>query len=233
MGGAHSTLFEYFDLNGYTYHNMAHGRYTLPQYNVALHNYALQRKPKWLIYGLNEVSFALIPDYLQWKESGMDWFRFHSGSWCGPAIKTGFPHSLLQRWPRWHRLYNAMMDDMLRGAWNKSMSTSELVDKCEEYVLDAWHTAQQNDINFILLLIPTRNRMIVGPSATTKLFEKLIPRLKNQGVPMIDLEKNFRQVEDPATLYFQFDAHWNRTGVYRAAREILAYIEDHHTEQKR
>lgn len=226
MGGAQGLFHEYMALNGYYYYNMAHGRFTLPQYNIALERYAVELDPTWVVYGLNEVSFTLIPDFEGWRGSGLEWFDYHNGTWCGPTRKTGFPHDQLRPHPRLYRVYQSVIKSLLGGsAIGAKPSPEEMVDKTFGYVHEAWQTARKHDIGFVLLLIPSRNRMIHGPSAATYLFEEIVPRLKQAGIPYIDLRKNYATVEDPSTLYFQFDAHWNRTGVYRAVREVLGYIE--------
>jgi hypothetical protein len=225
IGGAQNLFYDYFALNGYSYHNLAQGRFTFPQYNVALEKYGLALKPKWVIYGVNEVSFTLIPDYEGWKTSGMGWFAYHSGTWCGPAITEGFPRDYLKKFPRINNLYLGFMKKTFRGAFNKKPSRKELVDKTEAYILDAWNTCRENGVGFIALLIPSKVRMVQGALPSLYLFEELLPRLKKKGVPYIDLRDDYRSVDDPSQLYFRQDAHWNGTGVYRAARQILDFIE--------
>ncbi|MBD3321956.1 MAG: hypothetical protein GF350_12740 [Chitinivibrionales bacterium] len=225
IGGAQKLFHEYFALNGYSYYSFAHGRFTLPQYNIALEKYALPEKPKWIIYGLNEVSFALIPDFEAWRKTEIGWFEYHSGTWCGPAIKRGFPYDQLRACPRLNNVYLNTMNNFFPKGLGKKPSQKELVQKTERYIIDAWKKTESHGIGFILLLIPSKVRMVQGPSPALYLFDDLVPRLSRAGVPIIDLRDTYKQVEDPSLLYFQQDAHWNQTGVYRAAREILAYIE--------
>ena len=230
MGGGSNLFHEYFALNGYSYYSMAHGRFTLPQFNVVLKEYALAEKPKWVVYGLNEVSFTLIPDYELWHESGMGWFDFHSGTWCGPTPKKGFPHDQLKPFPRAYRIYQSVMKKTLRGAFDKKPTRKELVDKTLYYIFDAYQACKENGTGFILLLIPGKERMIHGPMPSLYLFEEVLPHLEKNGVPYIDLRHSFAQAENPSMLYFQKDSHWNNNGIYRAAREIVAFIE--HSEQQ-
>jgi hypothetical protein len=227
MGGAQNLFHEYLALNGLFYYNMAHGRYTLPQYNIVLEEYALPLRPQWIVYGLNEVSFHLIPDFESWEKSGLSWFDYHSGTWCGPARKTGFPHDRLREYPRLYRVYQSVMKSLFRGprAADKP-SREELLDKTYQYVVDAWKKARDAGSGFILLMIPGKQRMIQGPSPALYLFEELLPRLREAGVPLIDLRESYTKAEDPRMLYFRYDGHWNRTGVYMAAREVLEHIEN-------
>ncbi|MFW5959657.1 MAG: alginate O-acetyltransferase AlgX-related protein [Chitinivibrionales bacterium] len=230
MEGAQNLFHEYFSLKGYNYYNLSHGRYTLPQYNIALKEYGLDLNPKWAVYGLNEVSFTLIPDFEKWQESDMDWFEFHSGTWCGPAAKAGFPHNVLREFPRLHRTYKSTMKKTFRGALQNSPSQEELVDKSKSYIIEADRVCRENGINFILLLIPSKTRMINGEGAGTYLFSEMVQELKKRGITVIDLRDNFSKSENPERLYYKEDAHWNRTGVYRAAQEILKYIKDNEQE---
>lgn len=228
MGGAQGLFHEYLALQGRFYYSLAHGRFTLPQYNIALEQYALPMQPQWIVYGLNEVSFALIPDFEGWAASGLDWFEYHGGTWCGPPREAGFPHNVLRPYPRIHRLYQGLTKSLFpKGLPWQAPSPDELVDKTFEYVNGAYRTARAAGAHFVLLLIPSKQRMAHGPSPGLYLFERLLPRLREAGVPYIDLRESFSQAEDVEQLYFRFDGHWNRQGVYRAARELLDYIERH------
>jgi hypothetical protein len=227
MGGAQATFFDYFDLKGLFYYNLGQGRYTVPQFNAALQAYALPLKPKWIVYGLDEVSFLLIDDFEGWKRSGMDWFSYHGGSWCGPPRKSGFPHDQLHALGTLpHALYCAVE----RKVSKKSLvdlseaQKRHLVDATRTCVLDAYHTACDNDIGFILLLIPSKTRMTSGPTAQNFLFERVVPDLQKSGMTIVDLREPFAAVEDPRSLYFAIDSHWNRHGVYIAAQEILRAV---------
>lgn len=226
MGGAQNLFHEYLALNGLFYYNMGHGRFTLPQYNIVLEKYALPLQPDWVVYGLNEVSFHLIPDFESWKESGLSWFDYHSGTWCGPARKTGFPDVQLREHPRLYRVYQSVMKSLFRGeSAEKKPSREALLDRTLDYVVEARETARRSGVGFILLLIPSKQRMTRGPSPAFFLFEELLPRLEELGFPTIDLRDTYAKAEDPRMLYFRYDGHWNRTGVYLAAREVLKHIE--------
>jgi hypothetical protein len=69
--------------------------------------------------------------------------------------------------------------------------------------------------------------MAQGPMPHPYLFDELTPRLKKTGIHLIDLQEDFSTVDDPSLLYFQQDAHWNATGIYRAARQIAGFIQKH------
>jgi len=167
MGGAQGLFHEYFWLKGLFYYNMAHGRFTLPLYNEAIRTAALPLKPRWIVYGLNEVSFHLIDDYEQWRRSGLDWFAFHSGSWCGPARKTGVPYDQLRAvWRPAFALYVAMEKKLSRKSLDRidEKKKQRLIERSVYYVREAFELARANDVNFVVLFIPDKARMIGGPS---------------------------------------------------------------------
>jgi hypothetical protein len=227
MGGAQGLFHEYFDLKGLSYYNLANNRFTIPQYNIALKAYALPMKPRWVVYGLNEVSFLMIDDFGAWKKSGKDWFAFHSGCWCGPPIRTGFPYDQLREINKPLLGLSAAIERKLFPSSLTDLSEARkkhLADATRDYVLDAYQTARQQGIGFILLLIPAKSRMVSGPSPQNFLFEQLLPQLASSGMTIVDLRKPFSQTEDPRSLYFAIDNHWNRQGIYIAAQEILRII---------
>ncbi len=227
MEGAQDLLHDYFALNGYFYYSFGHQRFSFPQYNIALQEHALPMNPRWVLYGVNEVSYALVEDFENWQESPMGWFAYHNGTWCGPSVERGFPHDQLQRFPRIHKLYIAMTRKMFRGKhlFQKSPSKEELVEKTFSYIRKAHESAKQKGIRFVALLIPQKTRMVHGDSPAFFLIEGLIPRLQQADIPLIDLRDAFSQVEDPSTLYYRHDGHWNRQGIYLAAREVLSFVE--------
>ncbi|MBN2307474.1 MAG: hypothetical protein JXR94_00800, partial [Candidatus Hydrogenedentes bacterium] len=77
-----------FEAAGLAYYSLAMHRHSPPQYNVALREYALGLEPAWVVYGLFENDFAEAHDYEDWRGTGLDWFAYHSGTWCGPPVGT-------------------------------------------------------------------------------------------------------------------------------------------------
>ncbi|NLG19128.1 MAG: hypothetical protein GX556_17530 [Fibrobacter sp.] len=226
LAGAQGLFHEYFWIKDYFYYNMAQSRFTIPQFNAALLETALQLKPDWVVYELNEVSFVMIDDYENWKKSGINWFTYHCGSWCGPALKTGFPHDQLRRFARpLHGVYTSLNRKLFRPSLDlKPAQKKKLVEKTINYIKEAHAAASEAGAGFILLCIPDKGRMINGPSPKYYLFEEVIPALKGTGINIIDLREPFSKADDPRQLYFQIDNHWNRQGIYIAAKEVLSVI---------
>jgi len=83
---AADVFFEKFREAGLSYYNLAIHRQSSPQYNVILESIALELEPNWVVYGLYENDFAEAVDYENWRRSGLDWFAYHSGIWCGPPL---------------------------------------------------------------------------------------------------------------------------------------------------
>jgi hypothetical protein len=229
MGGAQGLFHEYFWLKGLFYYNMAQSRFTLPNFNAAIKEYAIPARPRLIVYGLNEASFYMIDDFEQWRKSGMDWFSFHSGSWCGPAIKTGMPYAQLRLCRPVFALYVALERTLFKKTIDRPDEQRKrvLVEHTFRYITEAYETAGKNDIGFVVLFIPDKSRMIGGPSPNLFIFERIAPRLKEAGIPFIDLRDAFARAGDPRDLYFSIDNHWNRKGIYIAAREILKFASDH------
>ncbi len=223
MQSAQSVLYEFLSLKGIFYYNMANQRYTIPQYNRAMEKYALPQKPRLVVYGLNEVSYTLIPDFEAWERSGMDWFAYHSGTWCGPAIETGFPHDLLRGYPRLYGLYRAVVEKLLPRPSGGKGSRGYLIERTGDYVLRAHETARREGSAFVVLLIPSK-QTVTTPSTPSRLFDTLQPRLADAGVPVVDLRKDFAGTEDPLGLYYKVDGHWNRHGIMRTARAIAGVV---------
>ena len=47
-----------------------------------------------------------------------------------------------------------------------------------------------------------------------------MPLLRDDGIEVLDLKPVFAAEEDPRTLYFQVDAHWNGYGIYKAGAAL-------------
>jgi hypothetical protein len=98
------------------------------------------------------------------------------------------------------------------------------VEKAFSYVQKAYTEARQNDIDFVVLLIPEKGRTLGGTSDKLFFFEGIVPLMHKAGIPYIDLRQPFANAGDPRDLYFTIDSHWNRNGIYVAAQEIMAFL---------
>ncbi|MEK7794950.1 MAG: hypothetical protein AAB353_10485, partial [Candidatus Hydrogenedentota bacterium] len=136
---AADTFHDFFAAQGLTYYNLAIHRQAPPQYTIALEKYALPLTPKWIVYGIFENDFAETEDFHTWRESGLDWFTFHSGTWCGPSL----PASAMERWFETHAQgYAGLFGVLERRARGERMSVAgprekqieEVIESCEKEV---------------------------------------------------------------------------------------------------
>jgi hypothetical protein len=226
MGGAQGLFHEYFWLKGLFYYNMAQSRFTLPNFNAAIKEYAIPAKPRLIVYGLNEASFYMMDDFEQWRKSGMDWFSFHSGTWCGPPLKTGVPYDQLRVCKPAFALYVALERKLFKKTIDRPDEANKrhLAAQTFRYIDEASTAAKKNGIAFVVLFIPDKSRMIGGSSPNLFIFEQIGPMLQAAHIPFIDLRDVFARSGDPRDLYFTIDNHWNRKGIYIAAREILKFV---------
>lgn len=226
MGGAQPTFYDLFGFRNQFYYNFAQGRFTQPQFNVALKKCVLPRKPKLVVYGLNEVSYTLIDDYEKWKKSELDWFTYHSGTWCGPAVKNDFFHTLISHNTYFEGIWTATEKKLFPPMGKTWFQKEAIYNKTFYYVKEAFKLSRENGSEFVVLFIPSRQTAALGPNAYSSLFNAMIPKLKQAGIDYIDLRYSFGSFEDPRALYFVQDSHWNRQGIYKAAIEIQKYIEN-------
>ena len=85
---ASGVFYLHFRANNMFYYNMAMHRQSPPQYNIILDDYVKIENPDFVIYGLHETDFKEARDFENWKRSGIDWFTYHSGTWCGPPLNN-------------------------------------------------------------------------------------------------------------------------------------------------
>jgi hypothetical protein len=107
------------------YYNLAIHRQAPPQYTHVVESVAAPLRPQWIIYGIFENDFAETEDFDNWKKSGLDWFAFHSGTWCGAPL----PPTLLGRLYENHlRGFNGLfraVESRLRGERMSALGPSE------------------------------------------------------------------------------------------------------------
>ena len=101
-----------------------------------------------------------------------------------------------------------------------------MIDKTFQYVKQAHDMTVRSGSRFVVLLIPSRETAVAGPSARSALFDTVLPRMKKAGISFIDLRPDYAQAENPRDLYFVYDGHWNRQGIYRAARALWTFMQE-------
>jgi len=220
-------FYESFQSEGIFYYGMAIHRQCPPQYNAILRKFAVPQHPDWVIYGLFENDFAETSDFENWRRSGLDWFAYHSGTWCGPAVGKGFLGRALTRHLRgFHSLYRVILAKMRGDAMTVAGPTEAQVRQVADEVLNARELAAQNGIRFLLLLVPSKHTAVRGASNEAEALDRLQSLLSGQNIAVLDLRESFARVEDPASLYYNVDGHWRKAGICLAADAILRALRD-------
>ena len=150
---AANTFYEYFDRHSLFYYSLAMHRHSPPQYNIILRDYAAPLRPDWIIYGLYENDFDEAEDFDAWRESGVDWFAFHSGTWAGWPTGGGAFDRLTQQYIpelRWRFLRAAYRYGFLR------VPMAQSGERMATQVVSALDLANQMESNFLLVLIPSK-----------------------------------------------------------------------------
>jgi hypothetical protein len=194
-------------------------------FNEVLVAYTLRMEPSWIIYELNEASPALISDYLAWKKSGLDWFAYHSGTWSGPPESSQYDLGLLKKIPALNAVAVAVLKKVLPKKSVFAGSPEEQKNKCLEYICTADSAARRAGSRMLVLYIPSKETIFYGKSAMSGVIEKLLPLLAAKSVTVLDLRKPFNDYDDPRSLYYAVDGHWNKDGVLVAARAVKAMID--------
>jgi hypothetical protein len=223
MQGAAGQLHDFFMDKGAFYYNMATPRQTLPQFTTAVKEFAIREKPDWILYDLNETSCELIEDFENWSRSGLDWFTYHSGTWCGPPQRPGLP--LLDHLPAAAALYHAIRRRIDPEAPIPKTSDEETVRKALGYIVAAYEAAHSNGIRFLVVVIPGKWTTIYGKGDKWKTIGALLPLLEKAGIPVLNLLDTFAKEEYPQALYYEVDAHWNDYGILTAGVAISEYLE--------
>ena len=222
---ASHNFYDFFKSNGLSYYGMAVHRQAPPQYNAILEAHALPLRPKWILYGLFENDFIETTDFDTWRASGLDWFAFHSGTWCGPPVPANalarFSGHYLAGYGGLYRVLHAR----LRG---EKMTVSgpgqPEIRRVLEEIRRAADLAAAHGTAFMLILIPSRVTAVHGATPEARAYDAIVENLDLAGISLVDLRRNFGEHRDPASLYYAVDGHWNRAGMEVAAREILEAV---------
>jgi hypothetical protein len=99
--------------------------------------------------------------------------------------------------------------------------TDAQVERVAAEIVSGHDIAIQNGIRFLLLLVPSKQTALHGASREAEAFDALKPVLTDQGIAILDLREPFNEVEDPASLYYNLDGHWDKGGMRVAVDAIL------------
>lgn len=211
----------YFLKKGIIYYNLAMHRHSPPQYNIILKEYALRKNPEYIIYGIYENDFEESVDFLNWENSNLDWFKYHSGVWGGSVTIDDLskPYSIpyVKGSYAFFRLLNDRCSSLFKQ--NDSHMGKEIV---YSKILEALQISKKNNIKFILVLIPSKETM-----KNRKLnvnYDQLMERLKHTEISIIDLRNYFSNYTNIDKLYYKKDGHWNNFGIKESAKFIYDYI---------
>lgn len=213
-------FYEKFSKKNKSYYNLAMPRHCPPQYNIILKNYAISLKPGLIIYGVYENDFDETRDFFSWKKSGLDWFFFHSGTWCGPSLsqwkifRTYFPGT--------YAFYRAVRKSFLKVSETPKI---EDIRKVAELIKEANDIARGHNARFILLLIPDKRTLESKKAPGNYAYNQLESLIKNSGVETIDLRKFFEKSDIPK-YYYKIDNHWNEDGIDEAFSIIEKYLKN-------
>jgi hypothetical protein len=220
---AANTFYQFFDRHSLFYYSLAMHRHSPPQYNIILRDYALPLRPDWIIYGLYENDFDEAEDFEAWRESGVDWFTFHSGTWAGWPTGGGAFDRLTQRYiPEVRRRFLRACDryGFLRAP------VAQSGERVAKKVVSALDIANQMKSNFLLVLIPSKKTMMRGATPQAQLYTDLLNQVRQRAdLHILDLAPRFRTCcGDPASLYYKIDGHWNEAGMTEGAKAILEIV---------
>lgn len=225
MEHAAHNFYEFFESKGIAYYGMAVHRQAPPHYNVILEDHALLLRPKWILYGLFENDFMETADFDRWRVSGLDWFAFHSGTWCGPPVAA----NALARFKDRHLggydgLYHVLRVRLRGERMTLTGPTQAEIERVLQEIRRANDLSTASGAAFALVLIPSRATALTGSSPESEAYDVLLNELDGAPLTLIDLRAPFIEHEAPASLYYKIDAHWNRAGMDLAAKTILDAI---------
>ena len=211
-----------FAAAGLAYYSLAMHRHSPPQYNRILEQYALALRPTWALYGISEHDYADITDFQAWERSGLDWFQYHSGTWCGPPRSTlgwgSFAPGIYSGWR------TAVMHAG-RFARRAGPELTRAVAEIAGYAVSAHRAAEAGGIQLLVLLIPSKQTALRGAYSSPNAHDELYSLLRAAGVSVLDLRGSFRDHPDSGNLFYKLDGHWNRAGMRVASSEIRAQFE--------
>jgi len=218
---AEEEFYERFMDAGLLYYSLAMHHQGPPHYNRILADHALDLGPGWVLYGISENDYVDAFDFERWEESGLDWFAFHSGSWCGPP-SSGSPAvdrlrtALRGTWAVWRALRVGLWPDPPPRVDPRVV---------RDYVLEARDAATAAGMRFTVLIIPSKASALHRPTEDAARHEALLGLLRESGVEVVDLRSALVAAPGSPSLFYERDSHWNRTGQKIAAERILSAMQ--------
>jgi hypothetical protein len=211
-----------FAERGRMYYSLAVHRHAPPQYAALFEAYGIAMKPEIVLLGLFENDFAETEDFEKWKASGMDWFAYHSGTWCGRPVPATASRRFIRTWFRGYEGLANVLRVRLRGErMSLSGPTARQVERVGEYLSKIARLTHDNGSVFWIVLIPSKPTARGETTAEARAYDRVVAALDPGAAGLIDLRPVFQAQPDPASLYYREDGHWNRAGIALAAQVIL------------
>jgi len=231
MQGAAYPYAEHFAGAGLSYYNLAIQRQAPPQYNLILDRYAVPLKPRLIVYGIFSNDFTETIDFETWQESGLDWFTYHSGTWCGPPVAESVMGYRLRRLFRGfyaaYRGYRAQRSTTTITSPDETFDLEDAVRRVVAYTQHAYTMCRNEDIAFLVLLIPSKRSVLQIDPFEEGAYTQLVQACQASNIPIVNLRSHFTSHPEPARLYNQIDDHWNIAGMLHAAQVIDAFWHEH------
>jgi len=171
-----------------------------PQYNIILSRYALPLRPRMVIYGVFENDFYELQDYQSWRKSGLDWFTYHSGYWCGPPAGE----SSLLRPKGYLALYRAILPASFAERRAQGIIDAALKDVCAD-LLEAGRMCDAAGARLLVLLIPGKETLFRGLKRPGACFDQIKGLLTDRKMDVMDLRPIILAHPQPRLLYYRVE----------------------------
>lgn len=215
-----------FKQSGLAYYSLAIHRQCPIQHSAILDQWGVPLKPRAVVYGIFENDFQESADFENWKASGLDWFAYHSGTWCGPPIGDSKFARLMRTYTRGWFTFARVLEEKLNGPPSSArVVTQHEIGLAVAPIAEAAENAREAGARFVLVAIPSKETTKGDVTAESKAYDTLLAALLPSNIEIVDLRKPFHEHPDPASLYYVKDGHWNDNGIAFAADIILKHLE--------
>ena len=102
--------------------------------------------------------------------------------------------------------------------------SEEEVTRVIECIEQAARACDAAGTRFVLMLIPSKETVLHEPTRESAAYDRVKQYTASLHISVLDLRPAFRAVQDPASLFYKTDAHWNQRGIQLAAEQIMAFV---------
>lgn len=214
-----------FAENGRKYYSLAVHRYAPPHYRRMLELHGPALDAPIIVVGLFENDFVETQDFDDWQESGLDWFAYHSGTWCGRTVpKSAMGRFLRVYFPGYLGLADVVRVRVRGERMSVSGPTDGQISRVVEELDAITRLAKSHESEVWLMLIPSKPTARGNITAEAHAYDRVVASIGAAFSGVIDLRPIFQGYPDPLSLYYRTDGHWNRTGVALASQELCARL---------